>query len=98
MNRPFAPKKLDGEYMTQKQFCEMLGINRKTAYRMRTEGRVVGTELVMLYSINTSGKRGKVLIPLTHEHRFKGVRYLGAAEFVGALACDPVLEYFEVEL
>lgn len=93
------------EYTTPAEIAEQLGISVRTVHRWRTEGKIVegarGTEVIYLASLNTSsGGRGRVLIPVSHEQSLGGGRrILGKTEFIAALPwSDPVLRRAAVEL
>lgn len=91
------------EHIPLAEFIGLLKIDRKTAYRWRHEGRGIELDgyrqVIVLKAINTAGphnKGGKVLVPLSHDERRNGLRYLGAFEFIDALRCEPVLRGVEM--
>jgi hypothetical protein len=66
----------EAEMISQKRFADLVGVDPKTVYRWRTEGRVVEIdgrgEVVLLKAINTAGlgrRGGRVLIPVNHHER-----------------------------
>lgn len=95
-----ARSRFPSETIEQREFARMLGVNRKTIWRWRSEGRYVNGETIILHSFSTSpGRPGsKVLIPLSYCERRVGIRRLGAAEFVEALGVDPALAHYEAEM
>ena len=89
------------EMISQRALAELLGIDPKTVYRWRTEGRTIDGELIYLKAINTAGlgtRGGRIMVPLNHAEMSHGFRYLGAANFVAALGFDPSLRSLEQEL